>query len=145
VSFTRGRLYHKNDNAFVEQKNGDVVRKTIGCGCLAGDQALTALETVYAILKPLYNFFYPNLKCIDKLQVGQRTRRVYEKELKPPFLRVLEQPETAVPRVLEGRLIEQKKSLDIVILQKKLDAALEHLDRFIHPVPGAVEYPESQG
>jgi hypothetical protein len=145
ITFTRGRQYHKNDNAFVEQKNGDIVRKTIGYGRLSGDQALAALEAVYATLNPLYNFFYPNLKCIDKLQVGQRKRRVYEKEPKTPFQRVLEQPEADVPLVLKGRLMEQKKSLDIVILQKRLDAALENLDRFVHRVPGTVEYPESQG
>ena len=27
VKFTRGRPYRKNDNCFVEQKNGDVVEK----------------------------------------------------------------------------------------------------------------------
>jgi hypothetical protein len=30
IQFTRDRLYRKNDNCFVEQKNGDVARKTVG-------------------------------------------------------------------------------------------------------------------
>jgi hypothetical protein len=41
--------------------------------------------------------------------------------------------------------MEQKKSLDISVLQKKLDAALENLDRFVHHISSTVEYPESQG
>jgi hypothetical protein len=59
ITFTRSRQYHKNDNACVEQKNGDVARKTVGYGRIAGDQALAALEAVYATLNPLRNFFYP--------------------------------------------------------------------------------------
>jgi hypothetical protein len=62
---TKGRHYHKNDNAFVEQKNGDIVRKTASYGRSAGDNALSALPAVYAALNQLYNFFYPNMKCID--------------------------------------------------------------------------------
>jgi hypothetical protein len=30
ITFTRTRSYHKNDTCYVEQKNGDVVRKTVG-------------------------------------------------------------------------------------------------------------------
>jgi transposase InsO family protein len=30
VAFTRSRPYRKNDNCFVEQKNGDIVRKSVG-------------------------------------------------------------------------------------------------------------------
>jgi hypothetical protein len=145
LTFTRGRQYHKNDNAFVEQKNGDIVRKTVGYGRIAGDPALTALEAVYSVLSPLYNFFYPNLKCVDKLQVGPRKRRIYEKEPKTPFQRILEQPDCEVPPALKRRLIKQKKSLNIITLQEQLDAAREHLDRLVHRVPGTVAYSESQG
>jgi hypothetical protein len=76
ITFTRGRQYHKNDNAFVEQKNGDIVRKTIGYGRFQGDDALDALAQTYSVLNPLNNFFSPNLKCIDKKQVGQKSKRV---------------------------------------------------------------------
>jgi hypothetical protein len=145
VTFTRGRQYHKNDNAYVEQKNGDVVRKTVGYGRIAGDDALEALEAVYAVLNPLHNFFYPNLKCVDKLQVGQKKRRVYEQEPKTPFQRILELPDPEVPEPCKRRLIEQKQSLNIVALQKQLDKALAHLDRLVHRVPGAVVRPESHG
>jgi hypothetical protein len=32
IVFTRSRSYHKNDQAWVEQKNGAIVRKLIGYG-----------------------------------------------------------------------------------------------------------------
>jgi hypothetical protein len=145
IAFTRGRQRHKNDNAYVEQKNGDVVRKTIGYGRIAGDQALAALEAVYAVLNPLYNFFYPNLKCIDKRQVGHSKRRVYEREPKTPFQRILELPDAEVSFVFKQRLVAQKNSLDVIALQEQLDRALARLDRFVHRGSGVVTRRESLG
>jgi transposase InsO family protein len=134
INFTRGRHYHKNDNAFVEQKNGDIVRKTVGYGRFESDDALSALASVYSVTNTLYNFFYPNMKCIDKKQVGQKTRRIYEKEAKTPFRRVMES--TGVPDALKKKLSEKKARLNIITLQRELDAALENLDRFVQHYPG---------
>lgn len=134
VNFTRGRQYHKNDNAYVEQKNGDIVRKTIGYARFQGDPALAALSAVYAVLNTLLNFFYPNMKCINKLQVGQKKKRVYEKELKTPFQRVIEQPD--IPENLKQSLREKKDALDIIVLQESLNGALDNLDRLAHHAPG---------
>ena len=142
INFTRGRQRHKNDNAYVEQKNGDIVRKTVGYGRFQGDEALAALGAVYAVMNPLYNFFYPNLKCVDKKQAGQKTRRIYEKEAKTPYQRVMEN--TEVSESCKQRR-EKKAALDVVSLQRKLDAALEHLDRFVQHTPGGHDYPKAHG
>ncbi|GHU44655.1 integrase [Spirochaetia bacterium] len=143
INFTRGRQYHKNDNAYVEQKNGDIVRKTVGYGRFEGDNALSALSAVYMVMNPLYNFFYPNLKCVNKIQVGQRTRRVYEKEAKTPYRRVMESPD--VSEDLKQRLADKKNSLNIISLQRALDSALEHLDRLVQHSPGSVDCPKAHG
>ncbi|GHV82595.1 hypothetical protein AGMMS49991_11530 [Spirochaetia bacterium] len=87
------------------------VRKTIGYARFQGDPALAALSSVYVVLNPLMNFFYPNMSdrrsaCIDKLQVGQKKKRVYEKELKTPFQRVIEQPD--IPEILKQSLRKKK-------------------------------------
>jgi hypothetical protein len=39
ISFTRGRPYLKNDQCFVEQKNGAIVRQVVGYDRLVGEQA----------------------------------------------------------------------------------------------------------
>jgi hypothetical protein len=130
INFTRGRQYHKNDSAYIEQKNGDIVRKIIGYGRLQGDNALNALQAVYAILNPLYNFFYPNLKCIDKQQIGQKTKRIYEEEPKTPFQRVMERNDISVE--FKQPLVKQKASLDIVEMQELLELALDNLHKVLH-------------
>ena len=45
ITFTRGRAYHKNDQAFVEQKNGSVIRRMIGYDRCEGQKALEVDNT----------------------------------------------------------------------------------------------------
>jgi hypothetical protein len=134
VTFTRGRQYRKNDNAYVEQKNGKIVRKTAGYARFHGEAALAALSAVYDVLNPLMNFFYPNMKCVGKLHVGQKKKRVCEKELKTPFRRIMER--TDIPEDIKLALREKKDSLDIIALQEALNTALDNLDRLAHHAPG---------
>jgi hypothetical protein len=44
IEWTRSRAYHKNDQAWVEQKNGAVVRRLAGYGRQSGLAAATALQ-----------------------------------------------------------------------------------------------------
>src|SRR5215510_8163447 len=93
IKFTRGRPYRKNDNCFVEQKNGDVVRKTVGYARFEGQNAYNALSDVYCYLNPLLNYFYPTLRLIakEKLPSG-RYKKIYEKDPKTPYQRLIESP-----------------------------------------------------
>ncbi len=57
IAFTRCRPYHKNDQAFVEQKNGAVVRRTVGYRRFEGSEAATLLavnSTVGAFVRDLF-------------------------------------------------------------------------------------------
>ena len=59
ITFTRGRPCRKNDNCFVEQKNGDRVRKTVGCRRFDIEAEQAALAEVYRFTNPLTNFWNP--------------------------------------------------------------------------------------
>jgi transposase InsO family protein len=127
ITFTRGRAGHSNDNCFVEQKNGDVIRKTVGHARFEGDEALAALEKVYSYLNPLINYFYPTKKLVAKERLANgKIKKVYEKQLKTPFERLLEHPD--VSDTLKDKVRLTKDSLDIVYLQEKLDKACDELD-----------------
>jgi len=126
ITFTRGRARHSNDNCFVEQKNGDVVRKTVGYFRYEGDEAVAALEKVYSFLNPLINYFYPTKKTIDKKTLPNgKVKRIFEKQLKTPYERLLEHP--AVSDENKKRAMRIKKSLDIVTLQENLEKACDEL------------------
>jgi len=126
IKFTRGRPYRKNDNCFVEQKNGDVVRKTIGYARLEGHNALNALSEVYCFLNPLLNYWYPTLRLIakEKLPSG-RYKKIYEKDPKTPYQRLLESPDISEECKEELRL--RASLLNPVTLKRSMDEARDRL------------------
>ncbi len=78
ISFTRGRAYQKNDQCFVEQKNGVVVRQFVGYDRYEGEHAYRQLVELYRALRLYVNFFQPSLKLKEKQRLGTRVKRVYE-------------------------------------------------------------------
>jgi hypothetical protein len=57
IVFTRCRPYRKNDQAWVEQKTGAVVRRTVGYRRFEGLEAAAALARLYATVRLFVNFF----------------------------------------------------------------------------------------
>jgi hypothetical protein len=53
LEVTRSRAYKKNDQAFVEQKNGAVVRQLIGYGRFDGTEAARVMARLYAAARLL--------------------------------------------------------------------------------------------
>jgi hypothetical protein len=89
IPFTRNREYQKNDNCFVEQKNGAVVRNYAGYDRLEGFEEQALLAAVYEPLVPLLNFFMPARKLKSKTRAGSKETRTYD-EPKSPFQRLME-------------------------------------------------------
>jgi hypothetical protein len=126
LNFTRGRARHSTDNCFVEQKNGDIIRKTVEYFRYEGDEAFAALKKVYSYLNPLINYFYPTKKTVDKKTLPNgKVKRIFEKQLKTPYERVLEHP--LVSDNDKNRVMRIKESLDIITLHEKLEKACEEL------------------
>jgi len=48
ITFTRARAYKKNDQAYVEEKNGSVVRRLVGYDRFQGTKAWEALASFIA-------------------------------------------------------------------------------------------------
>jgi hypothetical protein len=57
IEWTRSRAYRKNDRAWVEQKNGAVVRRLAGYGRLSGLPAAAALQSLYKSARLYVNLF----------------------------------------------------------------------------------------
>ncbi len=78
IQFTRGRPYHKNDNAHVEQKNWTHVRKLMGWQRYDSPRAVRAMNDLYAHeLRVMMNWFQPSVKLECKERVGSRLIRRY--------------------------------------------------------------------
>ena len=77
MEFTRSRPYRKNDQAWVEQKNGAVVRHTVGHRRYEGLEAAAALAALYRSLRLFVNFFQPSFKLAFKSRDGAKVTKRY--------------------------------------------------------------------
>lgn len=89
IDFSRSRPNHKNDNMYVEERNGHVIRKSIGYITLNCREAVDALNDVYDILTPYRFHFVAVRRMIEKEKLSSRYRRVYEKKAMTPYQRIL--------------------------------------------------------
>jgi hypothetical protein len=77
IGLTRSRPYLKNDQAWIEQKNGAVVRRMVGYARLEGITAAQALARLYSSGRLFVNFFQPSFKLADKRREGSRVIKRY--------------------------------------------------------------------
>ena len=68
-------LTHKNDQAWVEQKNGAIVRRLMGYGRFEGPASAAALARLYAAARLHANLFQPSFKLREKVRVGARVTK----------------------------------------------------------------------
>jgi hypothetical protein len=81
--FTRSRAYRKNDQAWIEQKNGAVVRRFVGYERLSGMVAGQCLAQLFQVVRLFVNHFQPSFKLRSKSRVGAKVRKVYHKPATP--------------------------------------------------------------
>lgn len=124
IEFTRCRPYRKNDQAFVEQKNGAVVRRIVGYRRLEGLNAAAALAHLYATVRLFVNFFQPSFKLAGKERDGARVRKRYHPPA-TPYQRLLEHPMT--PETVRADLAAACARLDPVRLLREMRSAQQRL------------------
>ncbi len=83
IDFTRSRPYRKNDQAWVEQKNGAVVRRLVGYHRFEGPNAVECLNRLYAASRLFVNFFQPSFKLASKTRIGSRVTKRYHPPTTP--------------------------------------------------------------
>src|SRR3981081_2015638 len=77
IELTRSRPYRKNDQAWIEQKNGSVVRKLLGYRRFEGIAAAQALARLYGAPRLFVNFFQPSFKLAEKHRQGAQVTKRY--------------------------------------------------------------------
>jgi len=128
IEVTRSRAYKKNDQAFVEQKNGAVVRRLMGYGRFDGIETARVMARLYAAARLHVNFFQPSFKLKEKRREGAKVIKRYHAPA-TPYERVL--AHRHVPRKIKQRLRAQYRTLDPVMLLSDIRAAQEELGRRI--------------
>lgn len=109
IKFTRSRPFHKNDQAWVEQKNGAVVRRFVGHDRFSGVVAGQALAHLYQNVRFYVNYFQPSFKLREKERQGAKVKRLYYK------------PATPCNRLRDNPDIEESTKKSLQLQRIKLD------------------------
>jgi len=124
VRFTRGRPYRKNDQAWVEQRNGLVVRRLIGYDRYSTRAAFTVLQRLYGLLRLQLNFFRPVRKLVSKERVGAKIVKRYDAP-RTPYQRAL--AADILTPVQQRTLAAQCQALDPIALARDIQSTLDIL------------------
>lgn len=126
ISLSRGRSYRKNDQAYVEQKNWQSVRRLVGYDRLTTQAAYKLLLELYPLLRLQANFFRPMRKLIGKHREGAKVVKHYD-EPATPYQRLL--ASSALAETERRHLMAQCEAANPAELKRRIDALLRQLWR----------------
>jgi hypothetical protein len=138
IELTRSRPYRKNDQAWVEQKNGAIVRKLLGYRRFEGLGAARVISRLYGASRLFVNFFQPSFKLATKHRDGAKVSKRYHPP-QTPCDRLLQAESTS----RDARLLLQQigSELDPLKLLEEIRALQAHLaalaDGEVQPAPSA--------
>ena len=83
IEFTRSRAYRKNDQAWVEQKNGAVIRRFPGHERYSGQVAGQTIPHLHGAMRLYANYVQPSFKLVEKTRYGSAVIKRYSPPATP--------------------------------------------------------------
>jgi hypothetical protein len=141
VHLSRSRPYHKNDNPFVEQRNGHPIRTYLGYDRLDTVAQTQAVNQLYDKLWLYLNFFQPVMRVAEKTVVtvdGQRTRtkRRYD-DARAPFDRAC--AADAIPDERRAQLTKLRDQTNPRQLLADIRELIDHIFSLPNAAPGEAQ------
>jgi hypothetical protein len=124
IRFTRGRPYKKNDQAWVEQRNWQSVRRYVGYERYSTKAAYELLLKLYPLLCLQMNFLRPVRKLMSKERQGAKVRKRYD-EPRTPYQRLV--ASGVLSEQARAGIDKQQQALNPAELQRRIDQTLHQL------------------
>jgi hypothetical protein len=124
ITFTRARPYRKNDNCFVEQKNYSVVRRAVGYLKYDTDEEMRIMNKLYKVLRFYTNFFLPSMKLIEKIRMGSKVIKKYDKP-ETPYRRIINSD--TVSEEVKDKIRKTYEELNPFLIKKQIDKLTQEL------------------
>lgn len=122
ITFTRSRPYQKNDNCYVEQKNFTHVRELFGYERIEDPELVSLMNEIYKnYWNPLQNFFLPTFKLREKIRIGARIVKKFDRP-ETPYDRLMKSPHLSEER--KETLRKRKLGLNPFQLKTDLESKL---------------------
>ena len=135
IARTRGRPYKKNDQAWVEQRNWQSVRRHVGYERYSSKAAHELLGKLYPLLCLQMNFFRPVRKLMTKERHGARVIKRYDAPM-TPYQRLLKAG--SVEPGASQRIDRRLAALNPAELQRSIDRILHQLWNHIEREGGSL-------
>jgi hypothetical protein len=116
---TRSRPNRKNDNCFVEERNGHIVRKWIGYARFENEEMVDALNELYDILTPYLNHFIASKRTVSKERIGSKWKITREKKPLTPYQRVMARDD--VMKEAKEKLRAEHEKLNPLVMKKEVE------------------------
>lgn len=119
IDVSRSRSYHKNDNGYIEQRNGHIVRRWLGYDRIGCRELLPKINRFYELVGLYHNHFIAQRLCVgNKTLPNGKHRKVYEKKALTPYVRLRANPK--VSEDIKEHLAKEHETLNPKILHDKL-------------------------
>lgn len=129
IVLTRSEPGKKNDNMYVEERNGHVIRKYLGYQRLDADSGIVEIINEYNDVLDLYlNHFQAVRRTLSKERIGAKYHRTFEKQAKTPYQRLLEHE--AITSEIKDRVRQEHESLNPLLLKEQLDTLREKIYQY---------------
>lgn len=123
ITMSRSEPGKKNDNMYVEERNGHVVRRYLGYRRFDCPKVVPLMNDFYEVLGLYLNHFKAVRRQLSKERVGAKYIRKYEKVAKTPYQRVLEHP--AIDDTIKKKLRAEHATLNPLTLKREMDKLLD--------------------
>lgn len=120
---TRSRPSHKNDNCFVEERNGHIVRKWVGYARFGEIEVVDALNELYDVLTPYLNHFAASKRTVSKERIGSKWKITREQRPLTPYQRVMARADVADE--VKTKLTTEHGTLNPSVMKKKIDSLVQ--------------------
>ena len=130
IESTRSRAYRKNDQAWVEQKNGAVIRRFLGHERYPGQVAGQTIDHLHGAMRLYVNYFRPSFNLMEKTRNGSAVIKRYSPPA-TPCDRVIRHE--AVSAEAKMKLAERRRTLDPVALLHTICEAQSALAAIVSP------------
>jgi hypothetical protein len=127
IKMTRSEPGRKNDNMYVEERNGHVVRKYLGYTRFDCKETVDLINEMYDELALYLNHFQTVRRTLSKERIGAKYKRTYEKIAKTPYERMCEHP--AVSGDIKEKMRVEHERLNPLVLKKKIDTIIVKIMR----------------
>lgn len=122
---TRSRPNRKNDNCFVEERNGHIVRKWVGYTRFEHPEIVDAQNALYDALTPYLNHFVASRRIIGKERIGARWKVTREQRSLTPYQRVMARND--VRAEAKAALKARHEKLNPLIMKREIDRRLDRV------------------